>query len=92
MLKLEDDQVWCRMDGLFDAPVLDERCILSAQTGVYVQLNEASSVLWDRLPASVVELREALLAVYELEPAAAGSVVQDFIDRSRQEGLIQVQR
>ena len=91
MHKPEDDQVWCRMDGLFEAPVLSERCILSAQTGVYVQLNEAAAVLWDRLPAGAADLRQALLDTYELDADAATEVVRDFLQRCQQENLISIQ-
>lgn len=79
------DQVSCPLD--------DESAILNLKNSVYYGMNAVGTQVWNLLqkPRSVRELRDALLAEYDVEPERCERDLLDLLEKMRLEGLIEVQ-
>jgi hypothetical protein len=69
------DQVSCDLGG--------EAAILNLKTGVYYGLDPVGARIWDllRSPKTFAELRDAILAEYDVEPARCERDLQDLLDK-----------
>jgi len=79
------DQVSCPLD--------DESAILNLKNSVYYGVNAVGTRVWNLLqkPRSVRELRDTLLAEYDVEPEQCERDLLDLLETMRVEGLIEVQ-
>jgi hypothetical protein len=70
----------------------DEAAILNLKTGIYFGLNEVGAWIWRLIqePRTVVEIREAVLAEFEVEPEVCQSDLQALLRDLEQNQLIAV--
>ncbi|HVQ13044.1 MAG TPA: PqqD family peptide modification chaperone [Vicinamibacterales bacterium] len=68
----------------------DELVILDLRDGVYYGLEDAGAQIWSLLqkPVSVAEIREALVAAYEVEPARCEQDVRALLAELETRGLV----
>ncbi len=73
-------------------PLGDESAILNLKNTVYYGLDPVGARVWSLLqqPRSVRELRDALLAEYEVEAERCERDLLELLEKMRGEGLIQV--
>jgi hypothetical protein len=78
------DQVLAELD--------DEAVILNLKTGVYFGLNRVGASIWNLLktPRSVAEIRDAMVAEYEVEPQAAEQDLLKLLKELLSRGLIEI--
>jgi coenzyme PQQ synthesis protein D (PqqD) len=74
-------------------PLGEESAILNLKNSVYYGLDPVGARIWNLLqqPRSVAELRDALLAEYEVEPDRCERDLLGLLEKMCEEGLIQVQ-
>jgi Coenzyme PQQ synthesis protein D (PqqD) len=84
IVKAAPDQVSC--------PLGEESAILNLKNSVYYGLDPVGARIWNLLqqPRSVGELRDALLAEYEVDADRCERDLLDLLEKMRGEGLIQV--
>jgi Coenzyme PQQ synthesis protein D (PqqD) len=70
----------------------DESAVLNMKNSVYYGMNAVGTRVWNLLgePKSVVQLRDALLDEYEVEPARCEQDLLELLEKMRMEGLIEV--
>ena len=70
----------------------DEAAILNLKTGIYFGLNEVGAWIWRLIqePRTVAAIREAVLAEFEVEPAACQADLQALLRELEQSQLITV--
>lgn len=70
----------------------DEAVILNLKTGVYFGLNEVGARIWSLIqrPQSVQDLRDALLAEYEVEPEICDRDLLQLLQELKAADLIEV--
>jgi hypothetical protein len=68
----------------------DELVILDLRDGVYYGLEDAGAQIWSLLqkPVSVAEIREALVAAYDVEPARCEQDVRALLAELETRGLV----
>jgi hypothetical protein len=73
-------------------PLGEESAILNLKNTVYYGLDPVGARIWNLLqqPRSVGELRDALLAEYEVDADRCERDLLDLLEKMRDEGLIQV--
>jgi hypothetical protein len=73
-------------------PLGDEAAILNLKNSVYYGMNSVGSRVWTLLkqPRKVAEVRDALVAEYEVDPERCGGDVLQLLEKMRDEGLIEV--
>ena len=78
------DQVSCDLGG--------ESAILNMKNGVYYSLDPVGARVWNLVqqPKSVRDIRETLLAEYDVEPQRCGSDLFGLLERLLSEGLIEL--
>jgi len=71
----------------------DEVVILSLQRGVYYGLDPVGAHIWKLLetPRRVSELRDEILAEYEVEPERCETDLLNLLNRLSEEELVEVQ-
>ena len=69
-----------------------EAVVLGLDKGVYYGLDELGSRIWELIaePRTVAELRDAILAEYEVETDVCERDLVEFLGRLASEGLIEV--
>jgi hypothetical protein len=69
-----------------------EAVVLGLDRGVYYGLDELGSRIWELIaePRTVAELRDAILAEYEVETDVCERDLVEFLGRLAGEGLIEV--
>lgn len=69
-----------------------EAVILSLKSGIYYGLNEVGARIWNLIqkPRTVNEIREAILAEYEVEPEQCDRELVALLQQLETEGLIEV--
>jgi hypothetical protein len=79
------EQVSCPLDG--------ESAILNLKNSVYYGMNAVGTRVWHLLqePKSIRELRDALVAEYDVEPERCEQDLLDLVEKMRAEGLIEIQ-
>jgi hypothetical protein len=79
-----EDQVSCDLGG--------EEVILSLKNGIYYGLDPVGTRIWTLLqePRSVIEVRDALLERYDVEPARCERDLLALLGEMAAEGLIEV--
>jgi hypothetical protein len=67
---ISDAVVVTAMKEQFSCPLGDETIILNMKAGLYFSLDNVGAFIWQlvREPRSVKELREAIIAAYDVEP------------------------
>jgi hypothetical protein len=70
----------------------DETVILETRSGVYFGLDEVGTFIWQRLtePCSLRQLRDAILAEYEVEPERCERDLQGLLAELIEQGLVVV--
>ena len=78
------DQVSCEVEG--------EAVILNLADGVYYGLNPAGAHVWQLLerPHTLAELRDALVAEFEVEPAVAETDLRVLLEELQERGLVEI--
>lgn len=78
--------------NLLSSNVSGEAVILSPKSGVYYGLNETGASVWNWLqqPKKVVELRELLLAEYEVTPEQGDRDLQEILQQLLDNELIEI--
>ena len=73
-------------------PLGDESAILNLKNSVYYGMNPVGASVWNLLkkPKTVRELRDALLAEYEVEPERCEQDLLGLLQKLCSEGLIEV--
>ncbi len=81
---VSQDQVSCDLAG--------EAAILELKTGTYFGLDEVGASVWNLIaqPRRVIEVRDALLAQYDVEAEQCGRELIELLDALHERGLIQV--
>jgi len=79
------EQVSCDVGG--------EAAILNMKNGVYYGLDPVGAQVWNLLqtPRRVVELHEAMLREYDVEPARCERDLIELLEKLLKEGLIELQ-
>ena len=80
---VSSDQVSCGLG--------DEAAIVNLKNGVYYGLIP-SAPIWSaiRQPVTFGEVRDALVAEYDVEPRALESDIRDFLQQLAEQGLIEI--
>ena len=80
------DQVSCGLG--------DEAAIVNLKNGVYYGLDPVGARIWSaiRQPVTFGEVRDALVAEYDVEPRALESDIRDFLQQLAEQGLIRLAR
>ena len=70
----------------------DESAILNMKNSVYYGMNAVGTRVWNMIgePRSVVQVRDALLDEYEVDPARCEQDLLQLLEQMRTEGLIEV--
>jgi hypothetical protein len=70
----------------------DEAAILHMKSGVYYGLDPVGARIWSMLgePKTVLELREAIVSEYDVEPARCEGDLLALLEKLRTEGLIEI--
>jgi Coenzyme PQQ synthesis protein D (PqqD) len=78
------DQVSCDLGG--------EAAILNLKSGIYYGLDDVGATIWGLIakPKPVSEIRDALLELYEVEPARCESDLIALLQDLAAKGLVQV--
>ena len=78
------DQISCDLAG--------EAAILELKTGTYFGLDEVGATVWNLIaqPRRVDEIRDALLAQYDVEAEQCGRELIELLGELHERGLIQV--
>ena len=78
------DQISCDLEG--------EAVILHLREGVYYGLNEVASKVWRLVqePRTITEIRDALLADYEVEPDDLTRDLLELLSRLRDWNLLEL--
>jgi hypothetical protein len=81
---VSQDQVSCDLAG--------EAAILELKSGTYFGLDEVGASVWNLIaqPRRVIEVRDALLAQYDVEAEQCGRELIELLDALHERGLIQV--
>jgi hypothetical protein len=78
------DQVSCGLGG--------EAAILHLKTAIYYGLDPVGARVWDllRTPRTLAEIRDAILAEYDVEPARCERDLRDLLEKLAAERLIEI--
>ncbi len=70
----------------------DEAVILHLEDGVYFGLNQLGASIWHLLesPRTVAEIREAIMAEYEVEPQRCEQDLLHWLKELQHQGLIEI--
>jgi hypothetical protein len=70
----------------------EESAILNMKNSVYYGMNAVGTRVWNMIgePRSVVQLRDALVDEYEVDPARCEQDLLQVLEQMRREGLIEV--
>ena len=70
----------------------DEAAIVNLRNGVYYGLDPVGARIWSaiRQPLTFGEIRDALVAEYDVEPLALESDIRDFLQQLAEQGLIEI--
>jgi hypothetical protein len=81
---VSSDQVSCGLG--------DEAAIVNLRNGVYYGLDPVGARIWSaiRQPLTFGEIRDALVAEYDVEPLALESDIRDFLQQLAEQGLIEI--
>ncbi len=79
-----DHQVSCQID--------DEIAILDMEKSLYFRLEGAAVQVWEALeqPSTVAELRDAIVARFDVSDAQCEADIIDLLDRLRAQGLVEI--
>jgi len=86
------DTVVVAADDQVSSDLADEKVILSVGSGRYFGLRGVGGRIWDLLkePRRVVEIRDAILSEYEVEPDRCERDVLDLVDKLVERGLVEI--
>jgi Coenzyme PQQ synthesis protein D (PqqD) len=84
IIHASSDQVSCDLGG--------EAAILNLNTGAYYGLDPVGARVWSLLatPQTVADVRDAMLAEYEVDAGRCESDLLALLDRLADEGLIEI--
>jgi hypothetical protein len=80
-------------EGQVSTDLAGEAAILNMDTGVYYGLNPVGAFIWNLIqePKLVKELKEAVLANYDVTPERCDQDVRALLGKLHQAGLIEIQ-
>ena len=92
-MNVADNTIFIAAQDQFSCEVSEEAVILDMRTGTYFGLNSVGASIWKLLsqPRSVSQLRDAISAEYEVEPARCEADIQILIEELLQQKLIEIQ-
>lgn len=75
--------VWRRRDDWVGAQIEDSFVMINVESGRYVSLNESAADAWEALeqPRDEAALVDALVARYDVDPAACAASVARLLER-----------
>jgi hypothetical protein len=84
LIKRATDQIACDMDG--------ELVLLDLNTGTYYGLDVLGARIWSLIgqPASVVSIRDAIVADYDVDDATCEKDILLFLKQMQEAGLIEI--
>jgi hypothetical protein len=87
---MEVDQRLERSDNQVAAPLGEELAILNVKLGKYYGLDRVGRRVWDlfEVPRTLREIKEALIAQYEVEPETLEADLSGLLDDLVNEGLL----
>jgi hypothetical protein len=87
-----DEHLVVMTDESLSATLDGEAVLLQPDAGVYYGMNEVATTLWDRLeePTTVADLREVLLAEFDVEESVVDRDPQAFIEDLESAGLVEI--
>ena len=90
--EFHDDAVVARTDESLSTTLDGEAVLLQPEGGMYYGMNEVGTLLWERLeePATVRDLRDALLSEFDVDRAVADRDLQDFLADVEAAGLVEI--
>jgi hypothetical protein len=82
----------CRDGDWLAAPVGDELVMMSATKGNYIGLSRVGARIWELIetPRTVETLCDALVAEYDVDPAACRAEVDSFLATLREHGALRI--
>jgi len=88
----EDEHLVVMTDESLSATLDGEAVLLQPDAGIYYGMNEVATMLWDRLeePTTVADLREVLLAEFDVEESVVDRDLQAFIEDLESAGLVEI--
>lgn len=86
------DAIIMAVPKLLASQVCEETVILEPETGTYYSLNSVGSRIWELIqePQSIREIKETILAEYEVEPQQCVREILALIEQLAAAGLIEV--
>ena len=90
--EFHDDAVVARTDESLSTTLDGEAVLLQPEGGMYYGMNEVGTLLWERLeePATVGDLRDALLSEFDVDRAVADRDLQGFLADVEAAGLVEI--
>jgi hypothetical protein len=90
--EFHDDAVVARTDESLSTTLDGEAVLLQPEGGMYYGMNEVGTLLWERLeePATVGDLRDALLSEFDVDRAVADRDLQRFLADVEAAGLVEI--
>ena len=87
-----DEQVVTRTDESLSATLDGEAVLLQPEAGMYYGMNDAATVLWERLeePATVADLRAELRSEFDVEAAVADRDLRAFLSDLEAADLVEI--
>jgi len=84
VVRRSEKQIACDMGG--------EVVILDLDSGTYYGLDQIGAAIWNAIeqPASLVAIRDAIMAEYEVDAETCERDVVAFVERMRGAGLVEV--
>jgi hypothetical protein len=79
-------------EGQISCDLAGEAAILELKTGTYFGLDAVGAVIWNLMaqPRRVIEIRNALLELYDVDAERCGRELLDLLGALHERGLIQV--
>lgn len=83
--------IYRRAVKFYEADVGDELVALDPDAGLCLGFNDVATHVWRRLaePATLEEIRDSLLADYEVTEEQCGAEVQELLDDMADKGLVE---
>ncbi len=90
-MSFSEDTIIQKSENVLSSALGSESVILDHEQGLYFGLEEVGSFVWEKIQEdnyTVAQLKEAVLAEYEIDEATAEKDLQGFLTQLHQEKLI----
>lgn len=84
VITVNKDYVYCNVE--------DEMVLLGMEDGIYYGLNSVGAFIWEQIkePKTIVQVRDAILAEYDVEKSQCERDLFELIQEMTEKGLIEV--